>query len=1165
MPFVFSSLQRAVIRRPLLLLLAILITGLAGCGGSSTSSPPPQDFSLSPSASSLSVQQLGAAVPYSLTITPINGFNGSVSISFASLPAGVTTVPAGPYTASPGQPLSINFAASQSAAIGGSAITIQASSGNLTHTTSLGLSVIAAVSFQINVSPSTVNIGPNGEASAQVTLIPGANFGDNTVLLGYPSAHIGNTGVDMSVSSQFLTAAQPQATINFQSSFQVQVGNNIPVPISASVDSEVVNPSLFLNIASPAPPCTRASRTTTRRTDMDPTGVVYDPVHKLVFAAVDQTNSVQVYSAADAHTVATITIPAARALDITPDGSRILVGSQTRYMSWVDPNSLAVVGQVSAVSSLFNGGNAPTPLRPVILSSGKVLVEIGAGPPLEWDPAANTWTDPTPPGFAPGDVVLRRSADHTKVVVAPVLQNSLAIFDSAADSYGPVQNITASAAALNSDGSRLAVIGSSPTIPGGNQVILYDSKFNVLATYQLNAGIVPSDMIFSRDDSLVYVMTLGGFVAALHASDLTFAGALPNPGTGGGADYPPDIDEAGMIVSPGNGLRSVVFTDASAPCALGVNEPYNMSLSPPQGVPASPSPTVLNAVGGITASSQVYFGAAPGSPQATPGTNLVYNPPTSVQVTPPSAQVSGAANVTVTNPDGSLGIVLDGFSYGASVLAVTTTSAPASGGTSIEIYGYGLAFDKSQIQVTVGGNPAAVTNAFPGPGISPFPFPMDQVTFTTPSGSSGPADIIVTTPVGSATVPSGFHYLQNVQTFPVSGTLAEVVYDQSRQRLYTADYATNQVYVFDLAGQKYLTPITVGNSPQALALTPDFTTLVVPNGADSSISIVDLTGGSGTKTVSLASLSGLPQQCGPPIPYAVATTSHNQAVIAIACTNVTAGEFIVLNLGTQAIGCGASQACAEMLAAYPQALSYFLFLSGTQDGTKIFTSKGTAGLWDVPADTFISEPVYGGGFTPEVITAAANDGTVFAENFGILDPTLYQFSVMQDVDYLQTGTNDINWVPGEKLHPSGALLYFPRGSGFDIYDAHHGHIRRRVALPLQVPVTFDALAVDETGSRVFLITAAGLTVVNLADLPLSVGSVTPAQGPAGGGVSVRIRGSGFKNGATVMFGGAGAVVSFVDSSTLQVTTPPLPVGAVRIAVVNPDGTQYSLDDAFTAN
>jgi hypothetical protein len=1172
MPFIFCHLQYVVIRGLPLLLFAMLILALARCGGGSGSSGhPPQDFGLSLSPDSMALQQLGGGAELIVLITPVNGFGGSVTITFPNLPAGIGVAPVGfssgpPYIASPGQGLSVGVSASQAAVVGNGTITIQGTSANLEHSTTLGISVSAASVFQLSASPSTVTIGPNGQASAQVTLVPGANFGTSTVSLSAGSAQIGNTGVDVSISSESLTAAQPQSTISFQSGFQVQAASNIQVPVTGTLGVQVENIPLTLNIVNPTPACTNASRSTTRRTDMDPTGVVYNSVNKLLFAAVDQTNSVQVYSAADAHTVATIPVAAARGLDISPDGSQLLVGSRTLFLSWVDPNALQVIGQVPVVSSLFNGGNPPTPLRPIILASGKVLVDMG-GAPLEWDPATNTWTNPTPPNFAPGDVIFRRSADHTKVVVAPVLQNTLAIFNSATDSYGPVQNITATAAALNSDGSKLAVIVSSPTIPGGNQVTLYDSQFNILATYELNADVAAADLIFSRDDSMIYVLS-GGFAVALNATDLSFAGAAPNPGGGGGADYPPDIDETNMIFSPGSGLRSVIFTDASTACALGVNEPYNMSLNPPQGTVNSPSPTVLSAAGEITASSQVYFGAPPASPQATPGTNLIYSSPTSLRVTPPSVTQAGAVDVTVTNPDGSLGIALDGFSYGSNVLAVTNTSGPTSGGTSTTIYGYGLAFEQSQIQVTVGGKAAAVTGAFAGPGISPFPFPMDQVTFTTPAGIPGPANIVVTTPAGSATVSNGFHYLQSLQTFPVSPTLSEVVYDQSRQRLYTADYNTNKVYVFDLAAQNYLTPITVGNSPQGLAITPNFTTLAVTNGADSSVSIVDLTGVASVKTVSLSNLAVLPQQCGPPIPYAIATTSNNLAVIGISCTNVTEGEYVVLNLATQAIGCGTSQGCAAMLAAYPPALSYVLGVVATADGANIFLSNGgLEGLWNVSSDTFTSEPNGGGlaQYPPEVLTAAAGDGNIYAQFYAIDDPNLYQFSFPQDVDYLQTGINDPNSLPGEKLHPSGALLYFPQNDGFDIYDSHHGHIARRVVLPLQVPSTFDAMAIDQTGSQVLLITSTGLTIVNIADLPLSVGSLAPVQGSTSGGVSVQIRGSGFQNGATVMFGGAVAVVSFVDSSTLQVTTPALPVGAARVTVVNPDGTQYVLDDAFTAN
>ncbi len=272
----------------------------------------------------------------------------------------------------------------------------------------------------------------------------------------------------------------------------------------------------------------------------------------------------------------------------------------------------------------------------------------------------------------------------------------------------------------------------------------------------------------------------------------------------------------------------------------------------------------------------------------------------------------------------------------------------------------------------------------------------------------------MTTPVGSATVFGGFDYVESVQSFPVSATLSEVVYDQSRQRLYAADYNTNIVDVFDLAGQKYLTPITVGNSPQGLAITPDSTTLAVTNGADDTLSIVDLTGVTATKTVSLSNI-GLPGQCGQQIPYAVAATSRNQAVVAVTCGSLTVGEFVVVDLATQAIGCGASQGCAAMLAAYPQATSEFLFLAATPDGTKIFTtSENMAGLWNVPADTLIAGPTNGAGFAPVVVTAAASDGTAFAVAFGIVDPTLYVASLMQDVDYLFTGVGDVNVDFGER-------------------------------------------------------------------------------------------------------------------------------------------------------
>ena len=1173
--FVFSQSNRSsrFLRPSWIVALLAAMVSLVSCGGGSNSEPPPpaQDFTLSVSPPSLSLQQMGGGAALSISIAPVNGFAGGVNIIFPNLPAGFS-VSAGsmsgpPYYASPTAPLSVGVSASQAAAVGNGTITVQGTSGSLTHSMALNTSVAAAVAFQLNVSPSTVMIGPNGQASAQVTLVPGSNFGSSSVFLYYPSVHVGNTGVDMTLSSEFLTAAQPQATVSFQSGFQVETGS-FPAPLTGTLGAQVVNLPLTLTVTNPAKACNSLSRSTVRPTDMDTTGVVYDPVHKLVFAAVQQTNTLEVFSSTTAQTVATIPIPAPRQLDIISDGSRILVGTQTNSMYWVDPVTLQIVGKVPVVSPLFNG-NSVQPLRPVTLASGKVLVAMGDYPPNEWDPVANVWSNPTPQGFNTGEAVIRRSADHSKVVVAN--GNTLAIFDSATDSYGPVQNITTNAAALNSDGSKMAILSPSPTLPGGDQVTLYDQNFKVLATYQFTSGSVGilslDDVIFSRDNSIVFVQA-GNYTTALSATDLSFLGQVSGPGSGG-VDYPSDIDETNMIFSPGTSAGTTLFTDASSPCALGTNLPINMTVTPPQGTLNAPSAVTLSAVSGITAQSQVYFGAAPGSPQATPGTNLAPNPPTSIQMTPPASQIAGAVSVTVTNPDGSVAIAPNAFSYGSSVLAVGTNSGPATGGTSVTLYGYGLDFDPAQVQVMVGGNAATVTRAFAAPRIS-FTYPLDQVVFTTPAGNPGAADIVVTTPAGMATVTGGFHYLESVQSYPASSTLTEVVYDRSRQRLYAADGGSNVVDVFDLSRQQFLTPIIVGNAPRALAITPDFNTLVVSNGVDSTISIVDLTGLNSVKTVSVANLPNLPLHCGQPIPYSVATTNNHKAVIGLGCSYLDySGEYIVLDLVTQASGCGSSQGCAAMLAAFPQGgSSWTLNVAGTTDGSLILVGNGvTLGLWNVNADTFSQGS--GNGLVqysyPTAQTAAASDGTAFGEVFGTFDPMLYQSSIMQDADYLHSGLNDIvNSLPGEKLHPSGALLYFPETNGFSIYDVHQGHLKRRVALPQQTASTFDAMAIDETGSKVFLLTTTGLTVVNIADLPLSIGNVQPAQGSASGGTTVVVRGSGFQNGAQVLFNKTQASAQFIDSSTLQVASPAVPAGAVRITVVNPNGSQYALDDGFTA-
>jgi len=177
-------------------------------------------------------------------------------------------------------------------------------------------------------------------------------------------------------------------------------------------------------------------------------------------------------------------------------------------------------------------------------------------------------------------------------------------------------------------------------------------------------------------------------------------------------------------------------------------------------------------------------------------------------------------------------------------------------------------------------------------------------------------------------------------------------------------------------------------------------------------------------------------------------------------------------------------------------------------------------------------------------------------------------------------------VPGVALHPSGALLFDPfldgpppsappaqgiRG-GIDIRDAHSGRLRLRIYLPepfAMLSTDIDGLhgcflTTDENGTYLIVLTTSGLTVLQLADVPLGIGSLSPSSGGAAGGASITIRGSGFQSTTTATLGGKSASVTVKDMNTLLMTTPALSAGPQQLTLTNPDGESVSLDAAFVA-
>ncbi|HKG97022.1 MAG TPA: IPT/TIG domain-containing protein, partial [Pyrinomonadaceae bacterium] len=79
-----------------------------------------------------------------------------------------------------------------------------------------------------------------------------------------------------------------------------------------------------------------------------------------------------------------------------------------------------------------------------------------------------------------------------------------------------------------------------------------------------------------------------------------------------------------------------------------------------------------------------------------------------------------------------------------------------------------------------------------------------------------------------------------------------------------------------------------------------------------------------------------------------------------------------------------------------------------------------------------------------------------------------------------------------------------------------------------------------------------------------ISGLSPTSGPAGGGTTVTISGTGFATGATVSFGGAAASnVNVVGSTTITAVTPAHASGPVNVVVTNPGGQSATSTNGYS--
>ena len=930
-----------------------------------------------------------------------------------------------------------------------------------------------------------------------------------------------------------------------------------PITLRATLGSVVRTATIELQITErlgPAP--VRASYFSTHQPPRD---VVYHSQTKRVFVSLPKLNRIDVISLEQNRRVESIYLPRPGDMDLSPDGTYLLVGTTdnralgkgTELIHIVDPATLEITDRIPVTALHFVGPPRHTPLSIpeslVITSNGTVLLrmyELGstAESLVQWDLKTGTLTERFDSAAAG---VMTRSGDHTKVLISSSTSGgNLAVYDAVTDTFPFKREYFGNfivGTAANHNGSQYAI-----TL-GCCSVIMLDGQLNEIG--RINVGW-SSGFVFSKDGRFLYVAESEADAPAFAVYDAqTFAllGKVPGIVEEYGIPVrmfakPISVDETGLIFNAQ--VRGMSYVDASVPRALPQPAPllFNPNaVTPHHGSLEAPEAIAVRGLY-LESGASIYFGADAASEVGIDANGHL-------SAIAPIGRTPGPVNVTTVFPSGWFTIAPDAFTYGPHILSISPNAGSLEGGTIVEVLGYGFDFAPEEVQVVVGGRTATVVEVSHG-FISSYPLPLHRIRFQAPPGSMGDADLIIRTPAGSITSARAFKYVKTAVK-PASGLFAQIVYDDDRQMAFLTDFLNDAVNVWSLQADGFVNVLPTGHGPIGLAQTPDRSKLLITNYEDKTLTILPLENPAASITVSVIDPNDTTWD---PRPVRVVATGAGKALIGITRTGVTGcvGKLRELDLATLMVTARDDHniTCLSdiiLLAASPQGKNVIV---GSAD-----TSNGPVSIWNVQTNTFKNRDT--GTFIDDV--SVTDDASAFSVESAVFGESgeLYMIPV-SDLVFGQSQAA----AQSTKLNATGSLLYGADIDSLKIFDRHRGTLRLKISLPEAVQTSIDSLAMNRSGTKLFLITASGLTIVELDSAPLGIGRLQPNHGPAAMPTSVIIHGSGFKPGIVVKLGDRIIASNFIDENRVQITVPATPSGASRITVRNSDGEEYFLDKAF---
>src|SRR5207249_4138599 len=171
---------------------------------------PAPDFSIAISPPTVTANAGSSNSSFAVSITGQDGLSDKVTVKVSGLHAGVTTSPASPFTVAAGSSQTVALSVSATVPAANYTLTASGTSGALTHSVPLSLTVNPPPDFSIAVTPATVTANAGSSNSSFAVSITGQNgFSDpvTVTLSGLPA------GVTTSPSSPFTVAAGSSQTV----------------------------------------------------------------------------------------------------------------------------------------------------------------------------------------------------------------------------------------------------------------------------------------------------------------------------------------------------------------------------------------------------------------------------------------------------------------------------------------------------------------------------------------------------------------------------------------------------------------------------------------------------------------------------------------------------------------------------------------------------------------------------------------------------------------------------------------------------------------------------------------------------------------------------------------------------------------------------------------